>query len=211
MAESTQYRTIKALVLDFTRRQGGDVHYEPLTAEVLRHFPGSKWKPSHWAWYRNQMLHGRFRDLLSESERTALPRNGRSQTTIAVGPVAGAGARPELEKMERGPQARDPETKRIGDALLGHIRMVISLAAGNDVDKRFRLNRWVFARLLQDEIRVKRPIKQRLWDVGMRSCQGCGDLFKSLKGIELHRKDGAKAYSQDNCELLCRECHQELS
>jgi len=70
--------------------------------------------------------------------------------------------------------------------------------------------RWVFARLMRDEIRIKRPIKQELWDAGMRECQACGQRFSALKGAELHRKDEDKGYSVENCELLCRECHQEL-
>lgn len=111
----------------------------------------------------------------------------------------------------RGPEARDPEIKRIGDSLLHHVRDMISLAAGDDADKKFKLNRWVFSRLLQDEIRVKRPIKRELWDGGMRSCQSCGQGFRSLKGVELHRKDASRSYSTDNCELLCGECHQELA
>jgi len=98
----------------------------------------------------------------------------------------------------------------VGDALLSHIRFVIALAAGDDLDKRFKLNRWVFSRLLQDEIRTKRPIKRQFWDDDMRACQACGQAFESLKGVELHRKDPSRAYSADNCELLCRECHQEL-
>lgn len=63
---------------------------------------------------------------------------------------------------------------------------------------------------LGDEIRVKRPIKKQLWDRGIGSCQACNQPFGPLKGVEIHRKDGARGYSADNCELLCRECHQEL-
>ena len=101
--------------------------------------------------------------------------------------------------------------KRIGDQILNHVRFIIETAAGSDPDLKFKLNRWVFARLLQDEIRIKRPIKQALWDSGMRSCQACGARFESLKNIELHRKIRGRAYGIENCELLCRECHQQLS
>ena len=39
-----KYRTIKALVFDYVHRTAGVVDYDALTSEVLRHFPGSRWK-----------------------------------------------------------------------------------------------------------------------------------------------------------------------
>ena len=210
MSDGARYRTIKALVLDFVHRTGGKVDYDELTAEISKFFPDSKWKRTHWAWYRHQMLHGRFKELLSEPELAALSNGGRRQPTVVVEPVPNAVPSVEPMGSARGPRARDPETKHLGDAMLNHIRLVISLAAGEDLDKKFKLNRWIFSRLLQDEIRLKRPIKQSLWADGMRACQACSQAFESLKGVELHRKDASRAYAIDNCELLCRECHQEL-
>ena len=207
MPEQSGYRTIKQLVVDFVHRCDGRVDYEALTAEVRKHFPTSKWQKTHWAWYRYQIIHGRFKGLFSEDERAALAQTvGRQRRLVAPKPPA----REDDDALTRGPQARDPEVKRIGDALLGHVRLVISLAAGDDQDKQFRLNRWVFSRLLQDEIRAKRPIKKELWDGGMRSCQACGEQFSSLKGVEIHRKDEMLGYATENCELLCKDCHQEL-
>ncbi len=43
------YRTIKGLVFDYVRKHEGAVDYDPLTAEVKKHFPESKWKKTHWA------------------------------------------------------------------------------------------------------------------------------------------------------------------
>ncbi len=207
MPEQSGYRTIKQLVVDFVHRCDGRVDYEALTAEVRKHFPTSKWQKTHWAWYRSQITRGRFKGLFSEDERAALaPTRGRRSWPVTTKPPA----REDGDALTRGPQARDPEVKRIGDGLLDHIRLVISLAAGDDEDKQFRLNRWVFSRLLQDEIRVKRPIKKELWDHGMRSCQACGEQFSSLKGVEIHRKDEMLGYATENCELLCKDCHQEL-
>ena len=51
------YETIKALVLDFVQRHEGQVDYGALTKEVLHHFPESKWKPTHWSYWRYQILH----------------------------------------------------------------------------------------------------------------------------------------------------------
>lgn len=106
-------------------------------------------------------------------------------------------------------KTKKEKVKQIGDEILEHTRFVIGLAAGNDAQMRFKLNRWVYARLMQDEIREKRPVKQALWDSGIKACQRCGKKFKSIKGVEIHRKDSNKTYSVENCQLLCRECHQK--
>jgi hypothetical protein len=206
---NAHYRTIKSLVLDYVRRTGGEVDYRTLTAEVRKHFPDSAWKKTHWAWYKNQILHGRFKSVFSDAERAAL-RNGQDVTGNTV-------ARPVLsspplvgKSMRRGPVAKDPTVKRIGDEMLRQVRVMLDLAAGEDDLMRFKLNRWVFSRLLQDEIRSKRPIKKHLWESGSKKCQACGQPFNNLKGVELHRTDSSKGYSIENCELLCRECHQEI-
>jgi hypothetical protein len=49
--------SIKAVVLDFVNRHEGKVDYADLTKEVLHHFPESKWKPTHWSYWRYQILH----------------------------------------------------------------------------------------------------------------------------------------------------------
>ncbi|MCE5327689.1 MAG: HNH endonuclease [Planctomycetaceae bacterium] len=208
MSNSESFRTVKALVMDWVHRCEGDVDYDALTREVARHFPDSKWKKTHWAWYKNQIMNGRFRSQFSQDELRALGLAKGKSKAPAMPPQTTAEA--TGAPLVRGPQARDADVKKFGDALLNHVRLVISLAAGEDIDKRFKLNRWVLSRLLQDEIRVKRPIKKKLWDMGMQSCKACGEPFESIKGVEIHRKNGAVAYSVENCELLCRECHQEL-
>jgi 5-methylcytosine-specific restriction endonuclease McrA len=106
-------------------------------------------------------------------------------------------------------ETKKDKIKRVGDEILNHARFVIGVAAGNDAQMRFKLNRWVYARLQQEEIREKRPIKQALWDSGIRVCQRCRRKFESIKGVEIHRKDNRKIYSVENCQLLCRECHQK--
>lgn len=64
-----KFRTIKALVLDHVHRKKGVVDYDDLTKKVLTSFPGSAWKRTHWAWYRYQILRGRFRDQFTDEER----------------------------------------------------------------------------------------------------------------------------------------------
>ena len=198
------YRTIKSLVFDFVRSRDGHVDYDQLTAEVTKHFPDSKWKKTHWAWYRTQITRGRFRELFPGHVREALSKG----KLVAVSESRQVAEKPE--GASRGPQAKDPEVKRLGDAILSHVRLMLDLAAQDDVTKRFKLNRWVFSRLLQDEVRVKRPVKQKLWDSGVTACQACGEPFKSTKNVEIHRTDASAGYSVENCELLCRDCHQEI-
>ncbi|MCX5647854.1 MAG: hypothetical protein NTX40_01980 [Planctomycetota bacterium] len=208
---SGEYRTIKALVLDYIHRTNGRVDYDALTSEVKKHFPQSLWKKTHWVWYRYQATRGRFRDLLSEKERENLrAEKGECRRVGRTAPVAPT-AEAERQPMARGPQARDPEVKQLADPILNRVRCLIARAAGKDEVLTFKINRWIFARLLQDEIRVKRPIKKALWDSGQTSCQVCRKEFHSLKGVEIHRKDSTKGYSENNCLLTCRECHQELA
>ena len=202
-----RYRTIKSLVFDHVRRQKGRVDYKELTADVMAHFPNSKWKKTHWAWYRYQIVNGRFKEEFSEEIRQALS-SGKKVTPSKVPPHDGGKETPSLS---RGPAPRDREVKRIGDEILSHVRFLVTEIAGDDLGKRFKLNRWVLSRLLRDEIRVKRAIKKILWDSGQKACQACGQAFASLKGVEIHRKDPNAGYTVANCELLCRECHQELS
>ena len=196
-----RYRTIKALVLDHVHRMKGVVDYDVLTREVLQHFPSSRWKRTHWGWYRSQIRSGRFRNEFSDEERRNL--GFRAENTSPKPP-------PSHGVPPRASRAKVPEVKRLGDRILEHTRFVISLASKDDPNLRFKLNRWVFARLMQEEIRAKRPVKKALWENGMRACQACGQRFATAKGTELHRKNPAIGYSVENCELLCRDCHQEL-
>jgi hypothetical protein len=100
------------------------------------------------------------------------------------------------------------EIKRIGDAILAHVRFVVRETAKGDADFEFKLNRWVFSRLLLDGRKQSKPIKQKLWDSGMQSCQICKKKFSNIKGVEIHRKNSSLGYSVENCDLLCRPCHQ---
>ena len=175
--------TIKDTVFQAIHKSKGKLTYEEITAIVKKAFPGSKWQKSHWAWYRYQIREGRFVSEFSATERRNLVREKE--------PVTG-------------------NIKVIGDGILNHVRFVLDTVASEDDDLRFKLNRWVFGRLQQDEIKTKRPIKKQLWEMGERSCSECGKALEELKGIHLHRKDSRAAYSFDNCTLLHRGCHQKI-
>jgi len=186
--EARPYETVKDVVFDIIRQTKGLADYERVTKAVLEHFPKSAWKESHWGYYRSQITseRGRYRDEFSEEIKANIRR------------TAGPGGRPP-----------DDTIKRVGDKILEHARFAIELAARDDTRMRFKLRRWVYARLLQDEIREKRPVKQALWDSGIRACQKCGkERFSTIKGVEIHRKDADEGYSVENCQLLCRKCHQ---
>lgn len=178
--------TIKDTVFRAIHKSKGKLTYEEITAIVKPAFPGSKWQKSHWAWYRYQIRKGRFVTEFSATERRNLTRGK------------------EPERIETN------DIKVIGDGILNHVRFVLDTVASEDDDLRFKLNRWVFGRLQQDERKTKRPIKKQLWEMGERSCSECGKVFEELKGIELHRKDTDAEYSLENCVLLHRGCHQKV-
>lgn len=204
------HRTIKALVFDHVRRKNGLVNYDELTGEVLEQFPHSQWKRTHWAWYRYQITRGRFKDQFSEDIRANIRSLARAPRTPRRPPPPEEDRGAAGAKLRRGPRPKDPLVKQLGDPILKSARDAIQAAAGDDPDLRFKLNRWVYARLMQHEIRTKRRIKKELWERGMRACQACRQPFTTLRGVELHRKDSSLGYSIENCEFLCRDCHRQL-
>ena len=54
----SDYRTIKELVIDACVSEGTFPSYEKLTSLVRQHFPTSKWKKSHYSWYKSQIKTG---------------------------------------------------------------------------------------------------------------------------------------------------------
>ncbi|MBL7186208.1 MAG: hypothetical protein ISS70_07760 [Phycisphaerae bacterium] len=73
------YRSIKELVFDLIHRTSGKIDYKTVTEEVKKHFPKSKWKKTHWSWYRSQITsdRGRYRKLFSYEERRNLRTSQR--------------------------------------------------------------------------------------------------------------------------------------
>jgi 5-methylcytosine-specific restriction endonuclease McrA len=179
-----KYRTIKELVFDFVNTNGGVVEPENLEKLVLTHFPNSAWKNTHWAWYKNQICKGKYANEFSEEIKEKLSGGSRRNIT------------------------RRDAIKDYGDEILRQARISITEAANGNADLRFKINRWVYGRLMQDERQTKKPFKQTLWDSGICACQGCGKPFSSLKGVHLHRIDASKNYDDDNCQLLCALCHK---
>ena len=90
--------------------------------------------------------------------------------------------------------------------ILESVRKEIRVYAGDDPDKLFYANRYVFARLQLDERKTKTKIKKKLFDSN-RPCHYCNKSFDSHKGIHLHRLEGSRGYSHDNCALMHSDCH----
>ena len=92
--------------------------------------------------------------------------------------------------------------------ILEQARTMIRQHAGDDTDKWWYANRFVYARLQGDERKTKVGIKKALI-AAKRPCHGCGEGFESTKGIHLHRMDGSRGYTDDNCVLMHGPCHQK--
>ncbi|OHB62154.1 MAG: hypothetical protein A2Y76_00755 [Planctomycetes bacterium RBG_13_60_9] len=92
--------------------------------------------------------------------------------------------------------------------ILDITRRAIREYAGQDPDKWFYANRFVFARLQLDERRTKVQIKKELLDTQPTcACEGCPLGFDSKRGIHLHRIDSRRGYTRENCVLMHNECH----
>jgi len=107
----------------------------------------------------------------------------------------------------------DPKIKRIGNPILKRTRVMIDKAVGNDVDLKFKVNRWIYARLPRYERRIKDRIKRKLFKLGMK-CQcgqpDCTKVFSTSKNVEVHRRLRTKMYSEENCVLVSKVCHEKL-
>ena len=66
------YRTIKELVIAACSEEGAFPSYERLTALVREHFPTSKWKKTHHAWYKSKIKNGEI-DVPGVSESAPPP------------------------------------------------------------------------------------------------------------------------------------------
>ena len=92
--------------------------------------------------------------------------------------------------------------------ILDQTRTLIRQLAGDDPDKWWYANRFVFARLQLDERKTKTHIKKRLFESNV-ACHACGRTFESRANAHLHRLDDTKGYSDANCVLMHPECHRK--
>ena len=92
--------------------------------------------------------------------------------------------------------------------ILEQTRELIRQYANGDENKWFYANRYVFARLGLDERKTKTEIKKTLLNSGAK-CHLCGKEFESKKNVHIHRIDGDRGYTKDNCSLMHPECHEK--
>lgn len=92
--------------------------------------------------------------------------------------------------------------------ILEQTRRSISEYAGEDADKQFYANRFVFARLQLDERKVKGRIKKELLEQ-QKECLYCHQEFENKTGLHLHRIDSNHTYNMENCTLMHQACHQK--
>jgi RecB family endonuclease NucS len=57
----SNYHTIRDLVIDIYRSEGQFPSYEKLTSLIKANFPHSKWKESHYNWYKSQIRTGKIK------------------------------------------------------------------------------------------------------------------------------------------------------
>ena len=100
------------------------------------------------------------------------------------------------------------EDREIGHRILNNARRAITRAAGDDPDRLFYLRRFVFTRLQLDERGAKTGIKGRLYERDPR-CHRCKEKFETQTHVDLHRINGDRGYTDENCVLMHPECHQK--
>jgi RecB family endonuclease NucS len=71
------YRTIRELVIDTYMSEGEFPSYEKLTSLIKANFPNSKWKESHYSWYKSQIRTGKIK--VSGVERNVSDEKGNSE------------------------------------------------------------------------------------------------------------------------------------
>jgi hypothetical protein len=117
MTRAANHSTIKRLVFDFIHEHEGRVDYAKLEKAVLEEFPDSKFKPTHWSWYRYQCTKGRFADQFTETEKASI---GASKSRRRGSHADSSGAiEGEVEEVE---------TRPISGAILSAVRDVIAAA-----------------------------------------------------------------------------------
>ncbi len=98
------------------------------------------------------------------------------------------------------------------EQILNQTRKSIHNYAGDNTDKWFYANRFVFARLQLDERKTKTKIKKELYRRNpycyYANCKN--KKLESIKGIHLHRIDKSKGYNLNNCILVHLQCHNKI-
>jgi endonuclease len=76
------YRSIKELVIETCVAEGQFPSYEKLTSLVRQHFPASKWKKTHYAWYKSKIKTGEISVPGFSGEPIAAPDNDGIESEV---------------------------------------------------------------------------------------------------------------------------------
>ena len=94
--------------------------------------------------------------------------------------------------------------------ILEQLRKQIKAAAGENSVDRFKINRYVYARLQGDE-KKKKPKKADLFDKQKGFCAICKKRISNIKDTDTHRINDKLGYDDiNNVELVHRSCHQQI-
>ncbi len=94
--------------------------------------------------------------------------------------------------------------------ILKQVRSQIKEVAGENPDVWFKINRYVYARLLGDE-RKKKPKKADLFDKQKGLCWICKGRIDKIKDTDTHRIDEKLGYDDvDNVVLVHQGCHRQM-
>ncbi len=94
--------------------------------------------------------------------------------------------------------------------ILERVRNQIKEAAGESSDDWFKVNRYVYARLMGDE-RKKKPKKIDLFDKQKGLCWFCKERIDKIKDTDRHRIDEKLGYDDaHNVVLVHQTCHQQM-
>lgn len=94
--------------------------------------------------------------------------------------------------------------------ILEQVRNQIKEVAGGNSDDWFKINRYVYARLMQDEKKGK-PKKTNLFDRQKGICWFCKERIDNIKDTDTHRiNEKLGYYDAKNVVLVHRSCHQQM-
>jgi len=104
--------------------------------------------------------------------------------------------------------AENLETK--ARQILDQVRSQIKEAVSGNPDDWFKINRYVYARLMQDE-RKKKPKKTVLFDKQKGLCWLCKKRIDNIRDTDTHRRSEKLGYDDiNNVVLVHRSCHQQM-
>ena len=94
--------------------------------------------------------------------------------------------------------------------ILEQVRSQIKEVAGGKPNDWFKINRYVYARLLLDE-RKRKPKKTDLFDKQKGLCWICKERIDNIKDTDTHRINEELGYDDaNNVVLVHRSCHQRI-